>query len=456
MKPKHPLRVLATQTPQGIRLHIEGRDFLIEFPKAIWSKTPTNLKRALTENLAYGNTHFLPLLLGETMACYNFPVPLLESFLFKNQLYDMTCSEKADGAETLSYFRAFYNLDFEFEPGEGTLPEPRDWPKPKRNRPSAIVPFSFGKESLTTVALCLELGIQPVLVYSQEPSQPHEEDYKRAALKKFGRRWGIQTYFVRNDPGLFRYGKAFGLKNNTEIGWGSQTTLLALMALPFARVHGADLILFGSEYANNESELRQGWKLFPSFDQTSQWTAQQNTMIRILTGGKTHVKSSLEPVDEVNIFYILHHRYPEIGQFQFSCSAEKPLYKGSQWCHECYKCVRMFLFARATGIDPYSIGFKKDLLLRRDLFAHYFGDGYKSGSMQELDFAFYAAYKRGVPSPLMDLFKSQKLPYLKPWAWYRDHYTHRKPDLNLPEKYCKPLHALFDEELRSFSQTLPK
>ena len=48
-----------------------------------------------------------------------------------------------------------------------------------------------------------------------------------------------------------RWLAAFSKKKGTEIGWGSQTTLVALQALPFVYAYGAQYLLYGSEYLNN-------------------------------------------------------------------------------------------------------------------------------------------------------------------------------------------------------------
>jgi len=451
----NPLRIQAKELPNGILIQVEDQEFKIEYPDDLWSQTPPSIRKTLVENLAFGNTHFLPLMLGKTKAVYDFGLPLLESFLFKNQLYDLPSCEKADQAKPLSYLQRFFNLDLEFQKVPGALPDPHSIPRFPSEPPTVVIPFTFGKESLATFALCRELGLKPILMYSQEPAHPHEEAYKVEQLKRFSEEFGVTAYFIRYEPGLFRYGKAFGLKESTEIGWGSQTTLLALLSLPLVFKHGARHVLFGSEFLNNEYEVRNGWKTYNSFDQSSFWTRQQSNMVRLMTGGQCTVQSSLEPIEEINIFHLLHHRYPAIGKYQFSCSGEHPLLGGTQWCHNCYKCVRMYLFALGCGIDPASIGFQENLLERKDLFSHYFGTEFKTGALQDLDFAFYLLLKKGIDSPLVRQFETQKLPHLKPWSWYRNYYTSLQPEENLPLESRDRLLSIFKEEIRQFEQILP-
>ncbi len=450
-----PLRIQARDTDNGVLLLVDDRPFRIEYPEGLWGETPPSIRQTLVESLAFGNTHFLPLMLGKSKIDYDFGLPIFESHLFKNQLYDLPSCEKADGAEPLSYLKRFFNLDLTFKNTPGALPDFSQIPRFTSEPPTAILPFTFGKESLATFALCQELGIRPILMYSQEPAHPHEEEYKVKQLKNFSQEFNVPAYFIQNEPGLFRYGKAFGLKESTEVGWGSQTTLLALMALPLVFRHGARHILFGSEFLNNEFELRNGWKSHNSFDQSSFWTRQQSNMMRLMTRGQCTVQSSLEPIEEINIFHLLHHRYPAIGKYQFSCSGEHPLYNGTQWCHACYKCVRMYLFALCCDIDPASIGFQKNLLEREDLFSHYFGTEFKTGALQDLDFAFYALLKKGIDSPLVKRFKAEKLPHLKPWEWYRSYYSSLQPEENLPPAHRDRLLSIFREEIRAFGDLLP-
>lgn len=447
------LFVRGTLVSNGIQITVEKKDFVIEYPSEIWAQMPAAAKEVLLDNLTFGNTHFLPLTLGYSRIQYNTRFPVAESFLFRNQLLDMTKSEEWDNAPLLSYLKQFYNLEFDFALGSPVLPPAPQ--KPKTKQPVAIIPFSFGKESLATFALCRELGIKPVLVYSQEPSMAFEEVYKKEMLKKFSKEFGVDVYFAKNGPGLFRYDAAFKKKCGTEVGWGSQTTLLALQMLPFVYAYGAQYILFGSEYLSNEYHFNKGWKVFICYDQTSFYTQEQTAMIRLLTKDACTVKSSLEPIDQINIFDLLHRRYPEIGKYQFSCTAEAPLYKDSQWCHTCYKCSRMFLFARTVDIDPFSIGFKKDLLNEPGLFVNYFGKEHKSGSTHELDFCFYALAKKGVKSRYVEQFKKIKLKKMPPWKELYREFTTLRPSLNLPEAYQEKIFAIFQTELDGLKKILP-
>lgn len=452
------LNVFGRVTATGVKINLLKKNFDIVYPKEIWRGISKNLQQALLENLTFADTHALSLVLGKNKIVYNTNPPILENLLFRNQLNDLLNCEGADCVPHLKYVRDFYNAEIKFKDGgRSTLIGEKDLPRFKKGKTTAIVPFTFGKESLASVALCQEVGIEPILVYCQEPVQPYEEKYKLAALKRFGREFGVKYYFLRNDPGLFRYGKAFGLKKPTEIGWGTQTTVLAMLMVPFAIKHQAKYILFGSECANNEYVYTEGWKEFLSCDQTPENTNNQNNIVRLLTNNQCYVRSTFQPLDEINIFFMLHHRYPEYGKYQFSCSAEHLLVEGSQWCHKCYKCARMSLFSACCGVDYRKIGFKKDLMNEPHMFDHYFGDKFATGSNQELDFSFAILLRKKYSSPYVHQFAKEKTKQLfHSWPEMKYHFGFMKNYEHLPEEYQGKMAKIYNQELAQFRKILPR
>jgi len=434
----------------GFVVSVDHKDYTVSYEENVFSELPERFKHYFAQNLTFAVTQYIPLQAKEGIAQYGFPLPASEPFFFKNLLYDLLSCEIADKTNTpLEYLQRFYNTDYQFSTDYADHTAGQLFPN-DTDKKTVILPFTFGKESLLTYALFKEVGLNPILFYSQEPVQPYEEEQKIKNLEKLHQETGVLYHFTRNEPGMFRYGKALNLPYETEIGWGTQTTTLALMALPYAFHYKASAVVFGSEYLNNEFRDYYGWKAYLSADQTSEWTRQQNSMLRLLTGGVTGVYSSLEPLDEINIFYILHKRYPQLGKYQFSCTAENPPVGNGNWCHACYKCARMYLFAIACGIEPKSIGFSEDLLQKTGMFNHYFGTEYETGSSDELNFAFYVLSKKKVSSPYVTLFEQQKLPSLKPWDWYVDFFTSLQPEQNLIPVAKERLVSIFSSELTDF------
>ena len=451
------LNIARKITLQGIDVIVENQKFSIVYPGKVWQGLAKPLKELFSDNITFAETNFLPIMLGKKGANYNFGYPLGEPFLFKNQLFDMLDCERSDGVFHLSYLKSFYNLEFNYLANQEKLPKQDGIGRWNSSTVKAVLPFSFGKESLVTFALCLELGIEPILVYCQEPVQPYEEKYKLNKLERLTKEFNVQAYFIKHQPGLFRYGRAFNLKNKTEIGWGSQTTLLSLLVLPFVYHHQARYILTGSEYLNNDISFKAGWKIFYSADQTAEMSLAKNALVGILTNGQCEVKNSLEPLEELLIFFLLNHRYPKIAPYMFSCMAEKPLLGGSQWCHNCHKCNQMFLNAVACGFDPAKLGFKKNLLEHSQFFDECFSDPWKAFLPDpDLEFSFMIALKRGLKFRYLQAFQKTVLPKIrKKWNYYNDFFTSLKPADNLPLPYRDQMMKIFQEEINCFKKILP-
>ncbi len=451
-KTKKPLTIGAKIIDDGLSISVDNKNFEINWPKKIWQKTPQTVKAALRENLTYATTNFLPLILDKEKIIYKTPQPLLETFVFKNQLYDVLDSEWQDNKKPLTYLKPFYNTEIVFNSRSSTIPVLKKVKKTNQ-KPKAIIPFTFGKESLTTFALCLELGIEPILVYCQEPAHPHEEKTKKKMLAEFEKEYGIKTYFIKNETGLFRYGKAFNKKVGTEIGWAAQTTILALMSVPFALFHQADYVFFGSENSNNSFEIVQGWKVFCSYDQTSNWTPQQNNMIRLMTNDQVGVYSILEPLEELNILFLLANRYPKLTKWLFSCGSKNPLLKNSHWCHRCDKCERIFAFAQSLEINPEKFGFKKDLGKQKNFLQCHLKN---SGDIDlDLEFALMILQKKKISWDALKKFSNPKIKKFQTYNQHRKHYTNLMPFKNLPAKYEKRLIKIFKEELNDLKKILP-
>src|SRR3989338_613150 len=277
------LTVRAKLILNGIAIKVLDKIYKAEYPRHIWQSTPQSIRQVLLDNLTLAYTHILPLILDKNKIKYDFTIPFLEPFFFKNQLYDLLDCERADQVKHLSYLKNFYNLEYEFKPGKSQLPNNKQIPRLPTEKPTAVLPFTFGKESLLSLGLCLELGIKPILVYCQELGHPYEEKYKLKKITKLKQEFKIDTYFIKNEPGLFRYGISFGLKNKTEIGWGAQTTILALAMVPFVFSYKAQYIIYGSEFSNNDYLWQKGWKSYVSFDQTGFWSREQDIMVKLLT-----------------------------------------------------------------------------------------------------------------------------------------------------------------------------
>src|SRR3989339_2207872 len=128
------LKVSGRITRNGLDIIVDNKSYPIVYPPAIWQKTPTLAKRVLLDNLAFAETHFLPLILKKTGVEYATSYPLFEALFYKNQLLDMLICEKTDKVKTFSYLRQFYNLTFAF------VSLTSCWLKPKTGRTFSVDP----------------------------------------------------------------------------------------------------------------------------------------------------------------------------------------------------------------------------------------------------------------------------------------------------------------------------
>ncbi|MEI6533112.1 MAG: hypothetical protein WCO06_04700 [Candidatus Roizmanbacteria bacterium] len=451
------LIIKGKELSNGIDINVEETSFKIEFDGDIWKNTPSSIRQILLDNLVYGNTNFLPLLSKKGSISYNINYPLFESQLYKNQLFDMVYCEQIDNVPVTTYVRQFHNLEFIFENRTPLFPDLNDFKLLKKTTKNkhAIIPFSFGKESLLTFALCRELGIEPILVYVQEPVQKYEEEKKLLLIPQFEKEFKTKIHFVKNGPGLFRQNGALSASQSTELGWGSQTTLIALLMIPYVYKYKADYVLFGSEFSNNFVEMYDGWKSFCSYDQSSFWTPQQHAMISILTGNSCGVYSMLESLEEISIFYMLHTYYSDLAKYQFSCFANDPPIDGSNWCHNCSKCDKNYLFCLSCGIDTKKVGFTRNLLNDDIRFVDYFK--HISTFDYDIDMAMYIVNKKNIKGSVINTFqKIIKSGNVISYATHYKHYTQLHSNTNVIPEQKEKLQSMFQKVISEFKQSIPK
>lgn len=173
-------------------------------------------------------------------------------------------------------------------------------------------------------------------------------------------------------------------------------------------------------------------------------------MARIMSANVCGVYSALEPLEELSIFYMLHTKFADIGKYQFSCSATHPLVKGSQWCHDCAKCYRNYVFSLAIGIDPASIGFKQDMTLKTNLDHNMDADEVLDYDMTLASYILQKAhpeiYRRLPEKGAADISKEQLL----------KHFFSLRPHSNLPPAYATKMIRIYDRHLEDFKKTIMK
>lgn len=405
-KRKSVLGIEGQVTPQGIRVLVGGNPFDVIYPKRIWKKYPSPLKKLLIDNVAFSQTFHLPLILPKYGTLdYDMPNAITQALFFKGMVSDIPSTAYMRGAKTVELLRRFLEIKYKFEMGRPRLANV-SFPKPRR---AATIPFTFGKDSLLTYGLCRELDIPSQLIFVYEPTidSATEGMHKMKLARNFFQEFDVEVGFLQNQLGVLR-------EPHGWLGWELQLTQYSLLLLPYAYAHRSRYLFFSNEQSCNfEFNNDEGFPTNPVFEQSHSWMAENNMYTRILGAKNVFLSSLVGPIHELAILKILHHRYKDIAKYQMSCWAEKKQAKKKRWCGNCPKCARIYVFMLALGIDPKKIGYEDEMLLEKNkrhfsIFESVKRDegGYDASRLgrDEQLLAFYLAYKRGVRGGLMDVF----------------------------------------------------
>jgi hypothetical protein len=447
------LTVNSSLTDSGITLTIGNNAFPITYDKDVWQRTSESLKEQLLSNLPMASTLYLPQILGKREIHYNTARPIGESFFLRNGIYDAPYCANVDGKSSTQYLKDFFNTRYLFAKDDIKTPASVQFEQQKKEKPRALVLFSFGKESLLSFALCRELGIEPILVTIIHPGFAYEWLHKKPLVEKFEKEFGVTVHTVDYQPGLLKEGKYFGL--STELGWGLHVTEYALLALPYAEVFNCDFVVCGNEQSCNDIYFDKEDVLIyrAGLDQHHDWTKSQGLLQSLLMGRALGAYSLLEPLYEISETKILHSRYPEIGKYQMSCFASSEGSKDRRWCQECDKCAYMYALLRGFNIDPKALGFTDNLFDEKhkhlyDTFFSRTDDTHFYGSQGELGLGFFASLQYGTDDYSLKRFTKELLPKFKDnFSEIREKYLGIHPTFQYPPEYIDRLNALFSDEL---------
>jgi hypothetical protein len=402
---------------KGIAVKINNRIIQLRYPPSIWSRFPKTHKKILTQNLAFALTFQMPYLYSTLhRMVYNMPVPLSEAFFFKGLSLALPSTAimqtQKDARITSNLLRRLFDIEYVFSSHKADIPP--------YNRTSmsdrAIMPFTFGKDSLLTYSLAQELGIKVYPVFISEPYSPYEEMTKKLLSEPFRKEFHTQISFLRNSLGVLR-------DPNGWYGWELQLTQYSMMLLPYVYAKRAGYILFSNEQSCNDTVVdSDGFRCNPVFEQSHSWLLQNSLMTSVIGGNSLSIGSLLEPVHEIAIIRILHKRYPKIAKFQTSCDLPEKPKNDSRWCENCSKCGRIYMFLLAHGINPKTVGFTHDLTRQKyhHLYTIFYSNhvkeyGYdqsEAGKNEQI-LAFLMAYKRGIRGPIMTTFARRFLAFAR-------------------------------------------
>ncbi len=403
------IQVKVAETSRGL-VFTHGRSrYPLEWPAGMWSKLPGRFRAVLADNLAHALTISTPLVADAEGVRLDRPRPC-----FWAQYRTMVLGgipqavEIYRGESTTKTLERFRALRYEFARDLPRLPSMKPW----STKPRAVVLFSSGKDSLTTLGLAREMGLDPVPVYVDDTVSPTENRLKRARVERL-RGMGFPAQLIVNRVEQLNDFERWR-RRETCLGYTHLITGFALLALPVARAFRARYIALG-----NEQDLsftftnKDGFLTYPSFDQTSGWMMQLDMMTRMLTGGTVRAMSLIEPLTDFAVMKVLAERYPELAALQVSCDGLDASVR-PRWCEACSKCAATWLCLRALGVDPASVAFTREFVSARDaryfaLFEGHDADHYErtAESKEQQELAFHLAIERGLKGPLVRRFRAR-------------------------------------------------
>ena len=147
------LSVGAAAEEAGIRVGFHERSYDISYPREIWKAVPSSARDLLVDNIALASVLHLPMVYPETRGVeLNTVRPLFEPYFFRNFVGDIPSCCDMDGNSIITDIERFLNLEYRFSPGAVRIPE--IWPAPEKREAGALVPLTFGKDSLLSFCRC--------------------------------------------------------------------------------------------------------------------------------------------------------------------------------------------------------------------------------------------------------------------------------------------------------------
>lgn len=427
--------------------------YAVEYPPAIVKSFPKKAFRFIADNYLYSRTRPLGIV-GKGLS-YAFGRPALQSFIDTGLKRAMPCLADINGMSAkkllADFTRAQKTGKITFKPHQKVSTPPRF--KSKKNR--AILSLSFGKDSMLSYGLAKELNLDCFLVTVNEMEHASGDEWKikNQIIKDFCHDQGEVIHYFKDAIDEFWYHPH--VKSQFKKGLGDTNGLLAyaLELLPFVYYHHARYLIFGNEHnMNDHFRTDEGLKFYPSYDQSSEYTANENKYWQKYYHGNFHVVSLVEPLYNLAEMKILYSRYPHLLKYIMSCEPQKG--SADRWCYNCPMCAKAFLYSAAFG-DPKKIAFNKDF------FGKIYADLYPLFSKKPLRhyerppqvrdeqlLSFLLCYQNGWKGDLLDAFKKNHLAE----AMRREKELRRKffgihKAPNVPKELKNKLLAIFREEL---------
>ena len=440
-------------TKTGFDVIVQKKVHAVNYPPEVWQAFPQEFKQPYSEFVAFIRTIHSTFTPSVTIH-YLFPPPLGEALFnyglilaMPENLFDYPKSKR----KTSDYLRLGFNSFFKSE-FTGIAP-PLTQTKaylPQKN--VALLPFSFGKDSLLTYALGKEIGLKFTAIFFIDADKVFENKHKLRLSKKFTREFMQDILLFKVPIQNLQQARGFWW------GWDLMLTQYTIFLIPFMHYYRPQYFLWSNEYDRNfTANDEEGFITNPTFDQSGHWMQTLNSILR-LYGINTQLGSLIDSLSELGVLAILHQRFPETAKYQSSCFNEAPTSATQRWCGDCDECAKVYVFLKAIGVDPQTVDFKDDMLNRRgkSLYAifpekqkteDYWQDKFPFFREEKL-YAFYLAHLRGTRGKYIEQFRKLYLQVAqeKSSGWRRTYFS-MHPSQSCPETLLDRAVPIFTNEL---------
>jgi hypothetical protein len=384
------------------------KDSSVEYQEGIWEDLSDETKKVIMDNLVY--LKLSPYSMFHEEMQYDFSKPYLKDLGDNCVLKDMPRIAEEDNLSTKELIEKFKNKKIRFKNTSSGLigeSEIEDYP---------LIGMSFGKDSLLSYGIAKELKMEPELVMVQD-FWDIEAEHKFDLMGRFEKEFNERLYVVYDyldDASAYQH---INKTNSSGIVGANAMNSYIMMLLPLAIDCGHGNLIFGNEQNFNDYFVnKEGFKVYPSYEQSSEWMNMQNKALNLFTNGQVKVNSFIEPLYNIAGVKVLFNRYPKIAKYQMSCGLSNTSSKTERWCYNCPMCAKAFLYLKACNVDSKIVNFSFDLFGKEHekLYPLFNNNSLRiyekpPAVRDEQLFAFYLSYKNGCKGYLIDKFKEMFL-----------------------------------------------
>ncbi|MFH1642105.1 MAG: hypothetical protein ABIC04_04345 [Nanoarchaeota archaeon] len=421
------------------------KDAMVEYPVNVWKALDTKSKKTIIANLLYLKISPYTMLWDKEFR-FDSSQPYLKKMGDRAIMRDIPRIAEMDKRLPRVFTRNFNNKKIKF------LSNDAEKLKCKSSSESALIGMSFGKDSLLSYGIAKEIRLKPKLVMVQD-FWDVEADHKFNLIHRFEKEFKTKVFCMSDYLDNISSIKRFNRTNSIGIICANAMNAYLTMLLPIAMYFKTRYLVFGNEQNFNDYYPKNGLKVYPSYDQSSEWMKEQNSLLSKFTQNKFQISSFVEPIYNIAEIKVLFNRYPKIAKYQMSCSSVKTIKE--RWCYSCPMCAKAFLFLKSNGVDPKIVKFKHNFFNRKyeklyPLFKAPSRIYEKPKAVRDEQlFAFYLATKNKSEGYLIDKFKKRFMSEAveREDELYKKFFRIYKAP-SLPKRYKKEIRSILAEELR--------